>query len=282
MLQTIEAPDERRRRQLGAFLRSRREQLRPGDVGLPEGARRRTPGLRREEVALLADVGNTWYTWLEQGRDVRPSPAVLAALARALRLDEAESSHLHVLAGRAAPGRRPAAEEQAPPAIMRLLASLPHPAYVTGRRWDVLAWNEPAARVLCDYGQRQGDARNILHLVFADSEHRERLADWEPLARTVLRLFRLDSARHLGDPDFDRLIDTLLESSETFRAWWPRQDVARALSGPKRIRHPELGMLSFEYVGFPIDEISESRFVVYTPLAEDGTDRRLAAWLAGR
>lgn len=280
MLHAVETADERRRRQLGAFLRSRRERLLPRDVGLPEGARRRTPGLRREEVALIADVGGTWYTWLEQGRDVRPSPRVLASLARALKLDPTETGLLHVLADLAPPPGTVPAEEVVPPPALRLLESLPHPAYVTGRRWDVLAWNRPAELALCDYGKRLGDARNILSLVFADAEHRERLVDWEGMARTAMRYFRLDSARHIGDPAFDRLIDGLLRDSEAFRAWWPKQDVERKPSGPKQIRHPLAGTLSFEYLGLSLDEPGEMKLVVYTPSAHDGSDARLAELLA--
>src|SRR5689334_9862975 len=136
---------EARRRQSGAFLRSRRARLTPSDVGLPDGFRRRTPGLRREEVAMLAGVGTTWYTWLEQGRDVRPSPEVLAALADALRLDAAERRHLFVLNDQPAPPVRPGAPEQIDAPLRRMLDSLTgQPALVLGRRWDILAWNRAA------------------------------------------------------------------------------------------------------------------------------------------
>src|SRR5882672_660204 len=147
------ASDMGRRRELGAFLRSRRERLAPGDVGLPDGARRRTPGLRREEVALLGGVGTTWYSWLEQGREVRPSVETLSALARALRLDPAERHHLYVLAGRPPPDDRARAPEEVGEPLRRMLDSLAdQPAYVIGRRWDVLAWNRAAAAVFGDYG----------------------------------------------------------------------------------------------------------------------------------
>src|SRR3984893_12738946 len=149
-LATIEA----RRRESGDFLRSRRERLAPASVGLPNGFRRRTPGLRREEVALLAGVGTTWYTWLEQGRDVRPSTEVLSALADALRLDSAERRHLFVLNDRPPPEPRPAGPERVGEPLRRMLESLTgQPAYVLGRRWDVLAWNRAAEVLFGDYGK---------------------------------------------------------------------------------------------------------------------------------
>src|ERR1700728_2823820 len=154
------------RREAGGFLRSRRERLTPPDVGLPKGFRRRTPGLRREEVAMLAGVGTTWYTWLEQGRDVRPSGEVLSALAGALRLDPTERRHLLVLYDRPTPDPRPAGAERVDEPLRRMLDSLTgQPAFVFGRRWDVLAWNRAAEVIYGPYERLEGDERNMLHLV---------------------------------------------------------------------------------------------------------------------
>src|SRR5579871_2484710 len=175
--------DDGRRREFAAFLRSRRERLMPSDVGLPDGFRRRTPGLRREEVALIAGVGATWYTWLEQGRDVQPSEEVLNALAVALRLDPAERRHLFILADR--PAQQPLATgpESVPRPLVRMLKRMTdQPAYVLGRRWDVLAWNKAAVAVFGDFGRLEGDARNLIHLMFANESHRRLLLDWEQLA----------------------------------------------------------------------------------------------------
>jgi transcriptional regulator with XRE-family HTH domain len=211
-----------RRRQSGDFLRSRRERLTPSDVGLPDGFRRRTPGLRREEVALLAGVGATWYTWLEQGRDVRPSAEVLSALADALRLSAAERRHLYILNDRPPPEPRTSGPERVEEPLLRMLDSLTsQPAYVLGRRWDVLAWNRAAELLFGDYGKLDGDARNIMHIVFANKAHRKLLIDWDEVASTVLAMFRADSARYAGDPDFERLISTLMRVSLEFRKWWP-------------------------------------------------------------
>jgi transcriptional regulator with XRE-family HTH domain len=275
------AADEIRKRELGAFLRSRRERLDPADIGLSPGLRRRTPGLRREEVAMVAGVGTTWYTWLEQGRDVRPSNEVLAALGDALKLDPAEKRHLFILAGRQAPNPRPKTPEQVEAPLLHTLASLAtQPAYVMGRRWDVLAWNPAAAAIFGDYGLLDGDMRNSMHLVFTNRYHRDLLVDWEGLARAALGLFRADSARYLGDPDFERLIAALTAESPEFRAWWPQRDVLRRLSGIKKIRHPVAGAMAFEHLSFSIDDGSDMRLIVYTPLPEADSVAKMARLLA--
>lgn len=264
------------RRDAGEFLRSRRERLNPVDVGLPEGFRRRTPGLRREEVATLAGVGTTWYTWLEQGRDVHPSNEVLAALAAALRLDPVERQHLFALHNRAAPKRLLPREEVVGEPLRRMLDSLiSQPAFVLGRRWDVLAWNRAAEVVFGDYGRLEGDERNSLHLVFGNPDHRRMLVDWEPMARASLAMFRADCARYAGDPDFERLVALLKGLSPEFAQWWPLREVARPLSGCKRIDHPEAGRMLFEYSSFGVDDPTDTKLIVFTPLDEEDTARKI-------
>ena len=266
-----------RRRALAAFLRSRREGLAPAEVGLPNGFRRRTSGLRREEVAQLAGVGVTWYTWLEQGRSVSPSAEVLDALATVLRLDAAERRHLFVLADRPPALKRGAGPEVVDAPIRRLLASLTRqPAYVTGRRWDILAWNCAAAAVFGDYARLEGDARNIMHLMFANPAHRAMLADWPSLAAVTLAMFRADYAPYRGDADFERLIANLRAVSAEFREWWPRQEIAGHLSGHKRVDHPVAGRMLFEYTSFAVSTAEGLRLAVYTPVPESDTERRLA------
>jgi transcriptional regulator with XRE-family HTH domain len=231
-----------RRREAGVFLRSRRERLTPTEVGLPNGFRRRTPGLRREEVAMLAGVGTTWYTWLEQGRDVRPSPEVLAALADVLQLGPAERRHLFILNDRPAPQARPAGPEQIDAPLRRMLDSLTgQPALVLGRRWDILAWNRAADAVYGPYARLAGDERNMLHLVFADPDHRRLLVDWEAVAKSAIAMFRGDCARYAGDADFERLAAHLTRLSPEFAAWWPLREVAEPLAGRKRLDHRPRG-----------------------------------------
>jgi len=271
-----QSPEDSRRRELGAFLRSRRERLSPADIDIATGSRRRTPGLRREEVAMIAGVGTTWYTWLEQGREVRPSVEVLTALSEGLRLDTVEKRHLFILAGRQQSERRVAAPEKVDGTLLHMLQSLVlQPAYVVGRRWDMLAWNDAAVAVFGDYGLLEGDARNIVHLVFTSPHHRRLLVDWEELAGMVLASFRAESAKYVGDPDFERLIALMMRSSPEFRDWWPRRDVARRLTGIKHVRHPTAGAMAFEHMSLSIDDGSDMRLIVYTPLAEQNSIAKL-------
>ncbi|WP_456299580.1 helix-turn-helix transcriptional regulator [Paraburkholderia atlantica] len=262
-------------------MRSRREHLSPAAVGLPDGFRRRTPGLRREEVAMLADVGTTWYTWLEQGRDVRASEDVLMAIADALRLDAVERRHLFVLSDRPSPEVRSTNPEKLEEPVQRMLASLSgQPAYVTGRRWDILGWNRAATLVFGDYGQLSADERNLMFMVFANVRHRRLLVDWEEVARASLAMFRNDSARYVGDPDFERLISTLRHRSNEFNAWWRRHEVLNPLSNIKRIRHPRKGLMVFEYTSFALLDGSDRKLTVYTPLDECRTADKLDALIA--
>lgn len=273
---SAKSSEEIRRGEFAAFLRSRRERLTPAGVGLPEGFRRRTPGLRREEVALLTGVGTTWYTWLEQGRDVQASPQVLTALADALRLDPAERRHLFLLGGRSPPETVPTGPERVEELLRRMLDGLTgQPALLVGRRWDVLAWNRAAEALFGDYGQLVGDERNLMYMVFADRRHRRLLVDWEPLAKASLAMFRADSARFAGDADFERLIAVLKRTSPEFRVWWPKHEVLSPLSGRKRIRHPIAGPMVFEYSSFNVTGQPDLKLIVYTPLAEAQTVDKL-------
>jgi transcriptional regulator with XRE-family HTH domain len=268
--------DERRRSELADFLRGRRASLKPEDVGLPGGGRRRTPGLRREEVAQLAGVGATWYTWLEQGRDVRASLEVLEGLARALRMSQAERTHL-VLLGRGEeppPCKSPA--ERASPTLRRLIENLgPNPAFIIGRRWDYLAWNDAAVALLGDLASVPRAARNHAWLTFTDPARREMFTDWERSSRLLVAKFRADSARHLGDPEFDALVAALRKSSPEFSRAWDRHEVSHSGEGRKDLRHPVVGMLSFSHAVFHPAEFSEQRLILYTPLPDHDTQTKL-------
>src|SRR4051794_4119945 len=233
--------------ELGALLRNRRERLRPEDVGLPPGTRRRTRGLRREEVARLAAISPTYYTFLEQGRDLRPSAQVLDALAGALRLGEAERAHLHVLARREPPAA--AAPAVVSPALAALVARLdPHAAYLTGARFDVLAWNRAAALLWTDWAARPEEERNMLLWMFLDPAARRVMVEWNDEARALLGRFRAAHARYAGDPAFGALAARLQAESAEVRDWWAAHEVAPLSSGRKRLRHPELGELELTHV----------------------------------
>jgi transcriptional regulator with XRE-family HTH domain len=271
---------DRHRAELADFLRARRASLQPEEVGLQNGGRRRTPGLRREEVAQLAGVGATWYTWLEQGRDVRASLDVLEALAGALRLTNAERAHLILLGrGEQAPPCKPPAERVSQ-ALRRLVENLgPGPAFVLGRRYDILVWNRATVAVFGDPGAIPKPARNQLWLTFMDPARRELMPDWERSARTLVAKFRADSARHIGDPAFEELIGSLRASSPEFRKWWERHEVAGAGEGRKELIHPVAGKLVFDHAAFRNVESSEHRLIVYSPCKLDGTAEKLAELL---
>jgi transcriptional regulator with XRE-family HTH domain len=252
--------------EVASLLRSRRERLQPSDVGLPAGARRRTSGLRREEVAQLASISTTYYTFLEQGRDVRPSRQILDALADALRLSGAERSYLHELVHGAPqrPGTASAAEKL-PAAVADLVDRLdPHPTYVTGRCWDVLAANRAARELWIDWPSLPPARRNMLWWTFMEPAARSVLIEWEAEASAQLARFRTAAARHPGDPDFASLIARLQAGSAEVRAWWPRHDVAPLSSGSKRIRHPVLGELTFSHVVLQLADDPEQKIVTFT------------------
>jgi transcriptional regulator with XRE-family HTH domain len=230
----VAPPGTARREELADFLRTRRAAVTPDQVGLPSTGRRRTPGLRREEVAQLAGVGLSWYTWLEQGRDVRPSPQVLDALARALRLDAAERAHLFHLARVEIP--LPAAEDyprEAPPELAEFVAALePHVAYVTNPPADLLTWNRAAAVAMTDFGLLPPGRRNLLWLLFTDPRMRTS-STWEDTARRNLARFRAEHARRIGDATFTERIAELTAASPEFAAWWPKHEVLAEQSGTK-------------------------------------------------
>jgi transcriptional regulator with XRE-family HTH domain len=269
----------RARGEFADLLRSRRDRLTPADVGLPEGSRRRTAGLRREEVAQLAGVSTTYYTFLEQGRDVRPSPQVLIALATALRLSAAERSHLFELAGVSPPAEHEAHAESVPPALGKMVARLdPYPAYVKGRRWDVLAANRAARALFADWRNRRPDDRNLLWWMFTDPVARKVYVDWVQEASAMLARFRAAAARRPDDPDFTGLIDRLHQASPEVRNWWPRHDVLPVAGGTKQLHHPALGDVIFEHTVLQVADHPEQTLVYLTTAAVP--ESRLAALAA--
>ena len=247
----------------------------PADVGLPsglaDGRRRRTAGLRREEVALLANLSITYYTFLEQGRPVRPSAQVLDSLAAALRMSAAERRYLRVLAygpdgaSDAAPAAS-APPEQLEPAVADLVQRLePFPTLVKGRRWDVLAANPAARELFADWTAGPPGERNLVRWMFTADQAREIYLEWEPEARAMLGRFRLSAARYPDDPDVRALIAELQRDSEHVRDWWPRHDVAPiGGSGPKRLRHPRLGPIEYFHVVLQVADHPDQTLVTYS------------------
>lgn len=262
--------DEIERRQaLADFLRTRRARLRPADVGLPARSRRRTPGLRREEVAELANIGVSWYTLLEQGHDVHPSRHVLESLAKALRLNSAEEQHLFLLAGQELPAKMLVEKAQVTPALQRVVDALnPHPAFVIGRRWDVLTWNRTADLLFHFHEPCPPHSRNVVWRFFQRDEVRRLDRDWETQAQNLVAQFRADYARYPGDSSFREIIDDLQRVSSQFRLWWERQDVRGLPDGPRTMHHPTLGVLEFDHVTFQTSLVSDLRVKVYAASPE--------------
>ena len=255
--------DTTRLAELGAFLKSRRARLRPNEIGLPNGSRRRTPGLRREEVAQLAGVGLTWYTWLEQGRDIRVSPLVLTAVSRVLQLEPTERTHLFQLAGHEPP---PGCTDEVVRSAHRRVLEVwdPFPAVISGRRWDTLAWNRGAEAVFGDYTRFPEEQRNMLTLMFLDPDRRKLYLDWEEQAARSVAAFRAEAAPYLDEPPFQALISELRESSPDFARLWDRRDVHGRTDGLKRLRHPRFGRMDLEHTIYQITDQPGLRLMLYT------------------
>jgi len=254
---------------LGQLLRSRRERLTPADVGLPAGPGRRAVGLRREEVAQLAYLSTAYYTFLEQGRPVRPTSQVLDALASALQMSGAERRYLQVLAhGRDAEAVRADERqvEQVDAAVTDLVHRLdPDPTLIKGRRWDVLLANAAARELFDDWAALPSGQRNLVHWMFATNRARDVYVDWEAEARAMLGRFRLAAARHPDDPGFAELIATLHRESPQVREWWPRHDVTAIGNGTKKLRHPQHGPLDYTHVVLQVADHPDQTLVTYRP-----------------
>src|ERR1700691_1663923 len=257
---------------LGTYLKDRRAKLDPAAFGFPP-ERRRTPGLRREEVAQRANISPTWYTWLEQGRGGAPSAHVLDRIARALMLTDVEREHLFLLGLGHAPEVRYRKDEGVTPRLQRVLDALElSPALIRTATWDVVAWNRAATVMLTDYGSLPPKKRNVLRLIFLDPRVRAAQYDWESVARFVVGAFRVDAARAGAAAEVEPLVEELCRLSPEFRTMWRDNDV-RGGHGEavKRIRHPVLGPLSFEYSAFAVDGRPDLSMVVYNPATpEDG------------
>jgi transcriptional regulator with XRE-family HTH domain len=250
-------------RPFGDFLRSRRTRLNPDKVGDATRQRRRTPGLKREEVAQRAGISAEWYVKLEQGRAVSPSAETVQALGRALRLDAVELAHLRSLA--AAGGRQPFRRETVPDPLGRIVRSLPEPAYLSGQRWDILAWNDAAAALFGDFGRLAPEDRNILHWMFTDPAARTLFGEtWAEEARRMVSLFRAAHDLWPGDAAFVAVVDRIRTNGPEFDAWWSEHGVGAPVSGTKHLRHPTLGVVLYEYASFQANDDPALKLALYT------------------
>jgi transcriptional regulator with XRE-family HTH domain len=264
-----------RRTELADFLRAHRARIRPAQFGLPARVRRRTPGLRREEVAELIGVGVTWYTWLEQGRDIRVSVEVLEALARVLQLSADERAYLFALSHRPLPPA--AASDRAPvsPVLQTMLDALePYPANLRDDRWYVLAWNR-AESLIADWAALPPVQRHVVWNMFTNLRLRQMAVDWSGDARTQLALFRMASRRHAGASWLAELSDHLQQSSPQFRTWWSQHEVQRQRERAIVLQHPRVGRLVLQRVVCTVESNPSLSLRVLVPLPDADTAAKL-------
>ncbi|MDF4004978.1 helix-turn-helix transcriptional regulator [Luteibacter sp. PPL552] len=261
---------------LGTFLRDRRTRLDPVTFGFAAG-RRRTPGLRREEVAQRANISPTWYTWLEQGRGGAPSIEVLDRLSASLMLTEPEREHMFMLALGHPPEPKYTAPQGITPRLQRVLDGLPaSPGIIRTATWDVVAWNAAAATLLTDYSLLPREQRNILRLMFSNAQVRRAQDDWMSVARYVVATFRADAARAGAHGEIMQLVDELCRSSDVFARLWESSDVAGHGDGLKRLRHPELGLIELEFSTFAVEGRPDLTLMVYNPTSPTIADAVVA------
>ncbi|MDR2450814.1 MAG: helix-turn-helix transcriptional regulator [Candidatus Accumulibacter sp.] len=258
-----------RRRELAAFLQAVRKRSRPADFGFPAGARRRTAGLRREEMAQIVGISTTWYTWIEQGREANVSADALDRLAGNLRLTRSERAYLFEIADRRDPLGPPGESDEAPLPLIELLADIGVPAYLMGRTWDMLGWNAAAAELFTGWldvprGADEAPA-NLLRFVFLDPRARSLLFDWEVRARRVTAEFRADCRNSLDDPALMRLVDELAAASADFARFWKRHDVLERQGGERRFLHPLRGHLRYLQATLRPDEHEHLKLVMLRP-----------------
>ena len=273
------AVTRRRREQLRDFLRIRRARLTPGDVGMAAVGRRRTPGLRREEVAVLAGVGVSWYTWLEQGRDIHVSAEVLDAIGGALRLTESERAYLYLLTGLNPPRAGGAHGAEVTPELRHLLdAWMPRPAVLRDRYWNLLAIND-ATRTVFGYGDTD---HNCLISFFTNARYRSMHVPWASVAPAVVATFRADAAHSPDDPEFGRVVEELSAVSSEFAELWARHEVGAPTQAVKAVHHPEAGALFFDTTTLAVADRPDWYLVLYNPRPGTGTGHQLERLLHGR
>lgn len=258
---------------LGTFLRDRRAKLDPAAFGFAL-TRRRTPGLRREEVAQRANVSATWYTWLEQGRGGAPSADVLDRIARAMMLTDVEREHIFLLGLGRPPEVRYRAPEGVAPRLQRVLDAFELcAAFVKTPMWDVVAWNKAATVVLTDYGLLEPSRRNILRIIFGEPRVRAGQSGWESVARFIVAAFRADVARAGAEHEIRALVEELCATSPEFAALWRDNDVRAHGDGAKLLYRPPVGPIAMEYSVFAVDGRKDLGMVVYNPAAPEDADK---------
>lgn len=269
--------NDQRMKALSAFLTAHRAKLGPHSVGLPAGGRRRTPGLRREEVAQIAGVSTTWYTWLEQGRDIRMSPQVLERIAYALKLNEDERSYLFALAlEQPVPAASETSSTGMPAALQTIVDELHWcPTIVSDRKCDIVGWNKAAAAVFMDFAQVPPEERNLIWLLFTRKELRALAVNWEEFVRGFLAIFRYYYGKFLGDTWYGEFIERLSGQNADFRTLWDKNDVSAAPEVFIEFRHAKAGKMLFDLTSMQVQGQADLRCSVYTPSSDSGTEAKL-------
>jgi transcriptional regulator with XRE-family HTH domain len=276
---------EERRRAIADFLKTRRMRRQPEELGLPRGRRRRTPGLRREEVATAAGVSAEWYTWLEQAREVQPSSEVLSRISAALRLEPHETRHLLTLGGYAVPSSSGDSVRAVSVSLrlQRLIDQMEYgPAWVFGERWDILAWNRAASVIHGDLAGLQGIERNALYQLFLGDRLRSTLHDWDIHGRQCVAKLRATYASRVDDPWFNELVTVLRTRSPEFERWWNENDIKTWQEGVKHYEHPEAGRLVFDFTVLEVldERMASLRLITYVPAPGTGTREKMEALLS--
>lgn len=257
-----------RRKELGEFLQALRQRGTPEEYGFPAGQRRRTKGLRREEVAQLAGISATWYTWIEQGREVNVSSEALDRLAQALKLSRSERTYLFDMADRRDPRGTETEADQVPETLVGMLDNISIPAYIMGRTWDVLAWNRPAEALFSGWLDKLtagGPAPNLLRFVFQNPEARQFVVNWEVRARRLVAEFRADCRGRLEEPELQRLVNELSQASADFERFWKQHDVLERQGGQRAFNHPKKGNINFQQVTLRPVEQEQLKLVLLSP-----------------
>lgn len=263
---------------LSAFLKSKRSKINPQSVGLPMGTRRRTPGLRREEVAQIAGVSTTWYTWLEQGRDIKVSSSVLEAIATALQLNNDERKYLFDLALEANQNvsQQEIQQTKIPPSLEKILSELKHcPTYITDRHFQIVGWNRAAAHVFLDFEEIPWEQRNLIRLVFTRKELRALAVNWEHFVKGFLAIFRAYYGQYVGDEWYNRFLEEMTEFHPDFHSLWQESQVSIAPEVQIEFRHAKAGKMLFNLTSLQIQGDMDLRCSVFTPVEESTTESKL-------
>ncbi|MTT32085.1 helix-turn-helix domain-containing protein [Terrilactibacillus sp. BCM23-1] len=275
--------DKERKKELGKFLKSKRGKISPTEFGLPIGKRRKAIGLRREELSQLAGIGLTWYTWLEQGRDIQVSTQVLDSISRILKLNHEERKHIYLLANHQIPlDNNSDIVDTLHPVVQNFINHQKDcPIYVTNEKWDVISWNKAACKVFGDFTKMSSKEKNALWRCFCSKDYKELLVNWEDHAKRLLAQFRATTNRFIGERWYKDLIDELRTTSEKFNNWWGDQEILGTPIGEKEIRHPYIGTLFMEHMTLQVYDSPDLKLTIYRPLEKGHTAEKMERLLNG-